>query len=62
MLLRLSAFEAKPSGLRLSVLEAVPRGLGLSAAESPGERLPSGSSSVHTAPQRHVQGDATVGQ
>ena len=48
--------------LQLSVLEAVPRGLGLSAPEFPVERLLSGSSSAHTAPQRHAQGDAMVGQ
>ena len=57
-----SAFEARPSRLWLSVLEAVPRGLGLSASESPGERLSSGSASVHTAPQRHIHGDAVLGQ
>ena len=57
-----SAFEARPSRLWLSVLEAVPRGLGLSASESPGEGLPSCPTSVQTAPQRHVHGDAVLGQ
>ena len=46
----------------MSVLEAVPRGLGLSASEPSGERLLSGSASAHTAPQRHVHGDAVFGQ